>query len=400
MCGARAGLPRGSAVLGCPHSFSACIHWRFRVVSWPQRVPGSEVASRPAGLAAPRVGAKSAGDARRRKVRGDVERYRARLARWSDRSAVTALSDFGWKVQGMCAGVEEPIWSSNYERALREYRKQTRGVWGFLRANRADERLRGAKASAVQGYVAHALDRWRISYPGIPAWMLPVPDELATSKELAPGGSLSLQFGELDRIVDCIRAKMQPEISVGGAKFPDSSTLRRPSDFDIVRLTKDEEKVFEAWFSQPGNWRIFAGELDSIARRTLPNTGLVWRQHKVRIGLDGVDLRVAAPDTVFVLPYPVSCRSLPHPMGSIMRALPDRRSLRSGEPEEVVYLEIWAHEGAALPKRPSSPQNESEVLLPAGSRFKVARHVDLPYVEEYEHLPRTKYAHGVQVLQL
>ena len=204
----------------------------------------------------------------------------------------------------MCAGVEEPIWSSNYERALREYRKQTRGVWGFLRANRADERLRGAKASAVQGYVAHALDRWRISYPGIPAWMLPVPDELATSKELAPGGSLSLQFGELDRIVDCIRAKMQPEISVGGAKFPDSSTLRRPSDFDIVRLTKDEEKVFEAWFSQPGNWRIFAGELDSIARRTLPNTGLVWRQHKVRIGLDGVDLRVAAPDTVFVLPYP------------------------------------------------------------------------------------------------
>lgn len=300
----------------------------------------------------------------------------------------------------MGVDVEDPTWSSDYERAVREHEKQTRGVWRFLRERRADEGLRRAKVAAVRGYLAHALDRWVVSYPGMPGWMLPVPDELAMPEELAPGGSLSFQFGELDRIVDYVRAKRQHEIQDRGAKFPDSSTLRCPSGFDIIELTGSQEEVYEAWFSHPGEWPKFASELDSMTRRPLSHAGLIWRQHKVRVDLDCVDLRVAAPGTVFELPYPVSCRSLPHPMGSIMHPLPDRRSLRCGGPEEVVYLEVWAHEGAALPKRPSSSQNESEVLLPAGSRFEVVRHVDLPYWEQHEHLPQTKYAHGVQVLQL
>ena len=51
----------------------------------------------------------------------------------------------------MGVDVEDPTWSSDYERAVREHGKQTRGVWRFLREGRADEGLRRAKVAAVRG---------------------------------------------------------------------------------------------------------------------------------------------------------------------------------------------------------------------------------------------------------
>lgn len=314
-----------------------------------------------------------------------------------------------------------PEWAAAYDRAesaeLKEWRRQPNvageavdwvvrklggrgfGVSKTLREN--EEMLASVRAESLRSYLKEAHDEWRLRYRCAPSWLLPASTEFKSPKCFAPGTQLHVDSSTLERFVGTARAKCQPMISVGDATFPDSSRLRTGSDFRILDLAPQELAIFERWFSEPRSWLSFRRELLSIVCRPLPREGLVWRQHRVRPKVDGIDVRRARPGEEFVLPYPVSCRSIPHPMGSIPRPLPGHDAYQSCDfEEENVYLEIWARVGGAMPGRPNSNQDESEVILPPDSKFKIVRHVDLPYVDQFDRREEVKYTHGIQMMQM
>lgn len=278
-----------------------------------------------------------------------------------------------------------------------------RGGPGFGNARRlreAEAELESARRTALTGYVNDAAAVWRSTNEKAPTWMLPVVSELPCPNRLAPGIRLYPSPEFMDHAVAQMRCAAQPPLTTGPASFPSSARVRDPSHFSIPGLDEQALDVFEKWFTSPGQWRDYASDLELLTRRRLSSNGLVWRQHKVRPEVDGTDLRIAEPGTRFELPYPASCRSLPNPMGSICRPLNRRSDYLAGASEDVVYLEIWASWGAALPGRPNSNQNENEVLLPAGSVYRVVRHVDLPYIEQLAYDSPATSAHGIQLVQI
>lgn len=276
------------------------------------------------------------------------------------------------------------------------------GIGPDRRHREAYRRLRPVRAACVQNYFEDAVLEWRRANPKSPFWMLPVLDELPDVLTLAPSARLVVTDEEKRIKTRHWRDRVQPAISSEGAEFPGSGMLRTSTNFAVAALSTEEARIYEKWFVASDLWHIWHSEerasLNRLADRPLPSPGLAWRQHRVRLDIDEVDLRTALPGVPFTVPYPMACRSIPRTIGGIARRLPNRDEVRRGH-EDTVYLEIWAKTGVALPARPGSPQFEHEVLLPPGSRFKVVRHVDLPYLRGTD-MPTTGFAHGVQVAQL
>lgn len=276
------------------------------------------------------------------------------------------------------------------------------GTRSGRRERAATQELNRVRNEAKVAYFLSACDIWRQRHPNAPSWMLPVVEELPSPEDLEPATSLQIDPRDIALLIQERRKQLQPPLRHGEARFPGSGTLRAETHFDIAELTADESEVFERWFAKPDYARLGNGGrrgIDGLTCRRLSSPGLVWRQHQVRPDVDGIDLRTATPGTQFELPYPPSCRSIPTPMGSIMRVLPDRALLREGHEEKVIYLEIWVHTGIAFPRRPTSAQFENEVLLPARSCFEVLRHVDMPYQPQGSARPTT-HTHAVQIVQL
>lgn len=265
-------------------------------------------------------------------------------------------------------------------------------------------------AQAYRDYAQNAYRDWFQQRPEAPDWQLPIYRELRTPSDLGRhpdlGGSAGVRVREISEQIEDLRTHAQPPMVTRGGHFPGSSEVRgKPGDLVPDGLDPTEQSAFDAWFRGYEHWHEWPddrrADLQAICDQPLAVPSLVYRQHKIRIVLDGCDLAMAHSGTVFTLPYPAACRRFPQPLYNIRRNLPKRASYANRDrdlPERIVYLEIWASRGRPMP--PSGDRNEAEVLLPHGSRFEVIRHVDLPYYAALTDGGPIEYTHGVQILQL
>ncbi|GAB7007729.1 hypothetical protein JCM18899A_52040 [Nocardioides sp. AN3] len=302
--------------------------------------------------------------------------------------------------RGMAVLEEVPRFTDRLARRLEPYtgRRSALDV-------RRDE-ARALIDRAVVGYVRAACQEWRRQRPQAPDWMLPILDELPDPHEL--GSPYVLPRGQrwYGRLLAAERDRLQPPLAVDDAAFPGGGETRTWTPFTTSTLSDEQQDTFRHWFHDHGTWHTWPPAdqeaLQALVTVALPTPGLVWRQHKVQLDLDGIDLRTAEPGATFQLPYPVSCRFEAVPMASIgaESQLPRRAHLQAGGAEQALYLEIWARQGKAFDPPYFNAPNESEVLLPAGSRFRVIRHVDLPHHDHVHPRPNDLHSHGLQVLQL